>query len=345
MLRLGSIGRETLVVVSVGGLMAAAALLPRVVGEPSGQRFGLPPLPAARSASVTAPIFAPPSPTVTKARQQGVLSLVRSAASVSVASSRSARPVRPPVVHTERAPAAPLPVAARRAQPVAQRRSPSSIPVEVVVAPPQPASPQVVVPPPTTPPPVAVVPEPTPAPQPAITLTPTYASAVVVVAPLRTTASSRQPATEAIAIAAPAPTKHDSSKDSAKGQDKKGHESPAAPVAAPSPVPAAPSPEQALPTTVESAPSSPSVATDPPPGVPPVHGKGPKHDPTVQPTDPGAPAPPAPGPPAAVAVAPQPVDPTQQSAPSSDPASLDTSSHGHDGDPSGSQGHGKQKGH
>jgi hypothetical protein len=149
MFRFGSIGRETLVVVSVGGLMAAAALLPRVVGEPSGQHFALPHLPAAKSANVTAPIFAPPPPRVIKHRPQVVLHLVPRAVSVSVATAPVVPhvPTRAAVSAAHPSEASPRP-ATRQPRHAVQRQRVLSTPA-ASVAPPQPVSPPAAVPQPT----------------------------------------------------------------------------------------------------------------------------------------------------------------------------------------------------
>jgi hypothetical protein len=252
-LKLASIGRETLVVVSVGGVIAAAALLPRVVGEPRGPRFALPSIPAARSANVTAPIFALPTPRVTEPRHHLVLGLghvslglVISDASVSLTPSRNTPREQTPVVRTahpsgtsprtvrpQPQPVVPLsqpvsltpavavapppqPVALTPAVAVAPPPQPVSLTPAVAVAPPQPASPAVAVAQPTPTPPPAVVAQPTLAPQPAPALTPTDLPPLAVAASARTTVSARQPANDPKQLGALTSTKHDWSNSSAQ---------------------------------------------------------------------------------------------------------------------------------
>jgi hypothetical protein len=240
LLRLWGIGRETLVVVSVGGLMAAVALLPRVIGEPSGQHFALSPMPAAKSTSVTAPTFPPPSPRRAHVRQHIVLGLASSATLVSLAPAPIARP------QTRVAPAGrPAGTSLRDApphaqpEPVAPAKSPPTPTPITPAAPPSPTAPPAVIPPA----PPAVIPPPTPAAQqPAITVTPTAPATVAVGVPIRSTVSARQPAADE-QLAAVQSHKHDSSNNSEQGHPnhskKHAQESSAAPIVALTPTAAA----------------------------------------------------------------------------------------------------------
>jgi len=160
LLRLWGIGRETLVVVSVGGLMTAVALLPRVVGEPNGQHFALSPIPVAASTTVNAPTFPPPSPRRVHVQQHVVPGVASRAAAVSLVPAAIARSQK------RVAPAGRPPQA--KPEPVAPAKSPTASTPIAPAAPPSPA------------PQPAEIPAPTPAaPQPAITLPP--AASVVAV--------------------------------------------------------------------------------------------------------------------------------------------------------------------
>jgi hypothetical protein len=161
LLRLWGIGRETLVVVSVGGLMAAVALLPRVVGEPNGQHFVLSPIPGPKSTSVSAPTFPPPSPRRVHVQQHVVPGFASKAAAVSLIPAAIVRPQQR-IAHAGR------PLEAKP-EPVAPAKSPLPSVPSTPAAPPSPA------------PQPAEIPAPTPvAPQPAITLPPAASAAVAV---------------------------------------------------------------------------------------------------------------------------------------------------------------------
>src|SRR5471030_2866708 len=95
LLRFGGIGRETFVVVSVGGLVAATALLPSVVGGPGRQHFALPPWPVAKSAQVTAPFFAPSFPQAANSKQPVVLPLAPSPVLITQLTQPTPRKKRP----------------------------------------------------------------------------------------------------------------------------------------------------------------------------------------------------------------------------------------------------------
>jgi hypothetical protein len=166
LLKVASIGRETLVVVSVGSLMAAAALLPRLVTEPGAGQLVLPWMATTRSADVTAPIFAPPPPPSPREKKHQ-----RAPAVISFVPRQSSVPaprVQRPVVHAVYVPAKLSPAPAPRARPVLQPRphpvsqarfEPVPKPEAVVPEP-------VVVQPPVVAEPAAVAqPEPTPEPQ------------------------------------------------------------------------------------------------------------------------------------------------------------------------------------
>ena len=177
LLRLWGIGRETLVVVSVGGLMGAVALLPRVVGEPKGQHFVLSPIPAAKSTSVTAPTFALPPPHRAHVRQRIALGLA--AAPASLAPAPIARPQKR-VVRAGHPTGTSLRDAPPQTQPepVAPAKSPPASTPITPAAPPSPA------------PQPAEIPGPTPAPpQPAITVTPAAPAALAVGLTIQSTAA------------------------------------------------------------------------------------------------------------------------------------------------------------
>ncbi len=229
--------------------MAAVALLPRVVGEPNGQRFALSPMPAAKSTSVTAPTFAPPSPPRAHVRQHIVLGLVSSAALVSLAPTPIAHP------QTRVAPAGrPAPPHAQP-EPVAPTKSPPTL------TPLTPAAPQSPTPPP------AVIPPPTPAaPQPAITITPTAPATVAVGVSIRSTVSARQPAANEQLAAVQSHT-HDSSNNSEQGHPNHGkkhaQESPTSAGDAIPIAPVMPSPQQPEPIIVYNSTASTSGSASP----------------------------------------------------------------------------------
>ncbi len=149
--------------------MAAVALLPRVVGEPTGQHFALSPMPAAKSASVTAPTFPPPSPRRVHVQQHVVPSLASRAAAVSLVPAAIARPQKRVAPSARPLQAQPDPVAPAKSPPASAPITPA--------APPSPA------------PQPAEIPAPAPvAPQPAITLPPAASAAVAVGLTIQSTA-------------------------------------------------------------------------------------------------------------------------------------------------------------
>ena len=308
--KLWNIGREALVVVAVGGLMAAVALLPQVIGAPNGQRFALSPLSAAKSTSVTAPSFAPRPPRQAQVRQRTALGLPASA--VLVAPAPIARPQirvaaagRPAGTSLRVAPQAPP-------KPVAPA---TSVPTSTPITPAAPSSPA-----------------PTPAaPEPAITPTPTAPAAVAIGVPIRSTVSAQQPVV-AEQLAAGQSDTHDSSNKSkpshADHTKKHAQESSAAPIVALTPIAAEASgaPQESSPITLaDETPQVPQQETSHKPDrVPKGAGNA---IPTAEPeptTDNGT----APDPSSAGTSAPQ--SSAQQSLVSSPPTQFDTSSHRHD---------------
>jgi hypothetical protein len=322
--RFGSIGRETLVVVAVSGLAAAVALLPRVAGESTGEHFALPRMPAAKGASVTAPIFGAPTrapkhpdrPAVLTFVQRPVLVVSAPVASTPPQQILVARPARPAATPTRAASVRPQPA------PVAHAPSqPAATPVTAVV--PQPAAPQpaITVTPitpataPVTPPaiaqpvftPITVV-----APQPAIVATPTDQGTVAVI---RATVSARAPAA-AVQQSSSSPLAD--GKSHGQGHDKQHkNDQPVGSgndIGAVQATPAASSPQQPVAIAIPDGTSSLTLAAAPPDVSAPIASPG--------------------------YATPQPPDPQQSALPSA--ASTDTSSHHHDDGSADSQGHGKK---
>ena len=369
LLRMVSIWREALVVVSVGALMTAAALLPRVVGEPNHQHFALPPLPATRSANVSAPIFAPPPPRVERPRKPTVPSLADNSLVSSPTSFQNAAPRRTRIAHVEHPSETKPRAATPRPQPVVE---PKSVTVSLKPAVPVVPAPVVIIQPRPEAPPATIV-QPTPTPQTAPTVAPTVSPTIVVGVSPQTTVSAQQPAEAptSAALEPPTPEPQQSGRGAhsrfiarprlncsaqqqaltAVGNDDSGRGKPHTndgsdkphkndlrfgPTGTGDAAPTTPSSQQAFTTTVETSTSSPSIAPIPPPTFAPGRGKGRASDPTIQPTVAGPP----PGLPPQAPSAPQPADP-QQFAPPQASAPGSSRADNNAGGPSGTQGHGR----
>jgi hypothetical protein len=240
LLRLGSIGRETFVVVSLGSLIAAAALLPRVVGEPGLRRLTLPPPPTGKSASVTAPIYELSPPRRPQHPKQIVSNISPRVPSSPSPSSREAIPAQPTVAQVPGIPAKPQRTAAPRAQPVSQTPSQPTPHSGPVTQPQAPAQPPAVLPAPAVSPPSPVVLQPEPAPEPQTIVTPAGTHTLLVGLSDQSGAPTHQATQQLQVPAAQTSDDDDSSKNPRRAygrnrENGQAHEPGATPCPAPSP--------------------------------------------------------------------------------------------------------------
>jgi hypothetical protein len=262
LLRLGGIGRETFVVVSVGGLVAATAFLPRVVGEPGRQQFALPPWPVAKSAQVTAPIFAPLLRHGAKPGQQEVLTFAPRPISIPVATPishsqpppRRKRPVETPIARAGHKATTPAHVAP---QPVPQPK-PAAVAPTAPIVPPQTVLPAPVAQPQPVSPPAEIAPS-----SPTTPSAPTLAPSVVGAVSAGIAAVVVQPPVPDSQVTALTSANHDSSTNAAKShnQDNGNSQKQKAIVAAILPA-AQPATQQILPVVADTSQGKSSAAAD-----------------------------------------------------------------------------------